>query len=72
MPGTQLCMTSSLMPLPLVFPACVLHVGGPYTWATRTFTAHRNGGAFCNGNPISVSRTKELNKSLLVTGQCVF
>lgn len=26
--------------------------GGPGTWVTRTYTAARNGGAFCNGNPI--------------------
>ena len=35
---------------------------------TRTFTATRNGGAFCNGEAISVSRIPKLQQSLLVTG----
>lgn len=49
--------------------ACVIEfVGGPKAWNTRVFTAHRNGGAFCNGEPISVSRTKKLQQALLVTG----
>lgn len=42
--------------------------GGPGSWVTRTYTAKRNGGAFLNGKPISVSRTHDLQKSLLVTG----
>jgi myo-inositol-1(or 4)-monophosphatase len=44
-----------------------LHVG-PKAWGKRTFTAHRNGGAFCNGEAISVSRISKLQQSLLVTG----
>jgi len=48
---------------------CVVEfTGGPHAWGTRTFTAHRNGGAFCNGKPIQVSRVKEVERSLLVTG----
>lgn len=37
-------------------------------WQTRTYTASRNGGAFANGKPIEVSRVKDIEKSLLVTG----
>ena len=33
---------------------------------TRTYAASRNGGATMNGKPISVSRTHELERSLLV------
>jgi len=42
--------------------------GGPGTWVTRTYTAHRNGGARMNGIPIQVSRTHDLQRSLMVTG----
>jgi myo-inositol-1(or 4)-monophosphatase len=42
--------------------------GGPGTWVTRTYTAARNGGAFCNGNPIQVSKVHDVANSLLVTG----
>ena len=28
--------------------------GGPGSWITRTYTAARNNGAFCNGKPIQV------------------
>ncbi|GAB4819790.1 hypothetical protein N2152v2_006836 [Parachlorella kessleri] len=49
--------------------ACVVEFsGGPGIWVTRTYAASRNGGATCNGKPISVSRTHELQRSLLVTG----
>ncbi len=34
----------------------------------ETYTAIRGGGAFLNGKPIKVSRTKELKSSLLATG----
>eukprot|EP00195_Chlamydomonas_chlamydogama_P007859 CAMPEP_0202892436 /NCGR_PEP_ID=MMETSP1392-20130828/2159_1 /ASSEMBLY_ACC=CAM_ASM_000868 /TAXON_ID=225041 /ORGANISM="Chlamydomonas chlamydogama, Strain SAG 11-48b" /LENGTH=300 /DNA_ID=CAMNT_0049576379 /DNA_START=92 /DNA_END=994 /DNA_ORIENTATION=- len=48
---------------------CVVEfTGGPHVWVTRTFAAHRNGGATCNGKPISVSTVKEVNRSLLITG----
>lgn len=48
--------------------ACVVEfTGGPGTWVTRTYTATRNGGAFMNGTPLCVSRTKELSSALLVT-----
>lgn len=47
---------------------CVVEfAGGPGVWVTRTFAAHRNGGATCNGKAIQCSRTKELTKSLLAT-----
>ena len=40
----------------LAFPAACCAViefgGGPGSWVTRTYTASRNGGAFCNGKPI--------------------
>lgn len=36
-------------------PAVVEFCGGPGTWVTRTYTAARNAGAFCNGNPIQAS-----------------
>jgi myo-inositol-1(or 4)-monophosphatase len=42
--------------------------GGPGSWVTRTYAAARNAGATCNGAPIQVSKTHELNRSLLVTG----
>ncbi|KAI5062900.1 hypothetical protein GOP47_0021447 [Adiantum capillus-veneris] len=42
--------------------------GGPYCWVTRTFTASAGGGAFCNGNKISVSSSDKVEKSLFVTG----
>ncbi len=32
------------------------------------FSAWKNGGAWCNGNPIKVSKEKELSKSLIATG----
>lgn len=49
--------------------ACVIEfTGGPRAWVEREFTATRNGGAFCNGSSISVSRTHDLTRSLLVTG----
>lgn len=48
--------------------ACVVEFcGGPGTWVTRTYTATRNGGAFVNGTPLCVSRTKQLSSALLVT-----
>jgi Inositol monophosphatase family len=40
--------------------------GGPGAWVTKTYAATRNGGATLNGKPISVSRTSELRRSLLV------
>ncbi|EFJ33185.1 hypothetical protein SELMODRAFT_167524 [Selaginella moellendorffii] len=42
--------------------------GGPFCWVTRTFTSSSGGGAFCEGNPISVSNTDQVERSLLVTG----
>lgn len=42
--------------------------GGPGTWVTRTYTAHRNGGAFLNGKPIQVSKQHDIRRSLVVTG----
>lgn len=42
--------------------------GGPGTWVQRTYAARRNGGATLNGAPLSVSRTHDLQRSLLVTG----
>lgn len=49
--------------------ATPLLAGGPGSWITRTYAASRNGGATCNGKPISVSRTHELEKSLMVRTQ---
>eukprot|EP00892_Ulva_mutabilis_P003387 jgi/Ulvmu1/141/UM001_0145.1 len=49
--------------------SCVIEfVGGPKAWSTRTFTASRNGGAFCNGDAITVSRNAKVEDALLVTG----
>lgn len=49
--------------------SCVVEfAGGPGTWVTRTYTAHRNGGAFMNGKPLTVSRTSKVSDALLVTG----
>lgn len=42
--------------------------GGPGSWQTRTYTAGRNAGAYCNGKPIQISNIHDLQKSLLVTG----
>lgn len=42
--------------------------GGPGAWVTKTYAASRNGGATLNGKAISVSRTSDVTKSLLVTG----
>lgn len=47
---------------------CVIEFhGGPKQWHTRTFTAHRNGGAFCDGQQIFVSRVKEIPNALVCT-----
>ena len=46
--------------------AVVEFAGGPLAWVNRTFTAVRGGGAFCNGNPISVSKIDNVTQSLLV------
>ncbi|PIA63963.1 hypothetical protein AQUCO_00201348v1 [Aquilegia coerulea] len=43
-------------------------VGGPMCWNTRTFSALAGGGAFCNGQRIHVSKTDQVERSLLVTG----
>ncbi|GMH41162.1 hypothetical protein BSKO_09072 [Bryopsis sp. KO-2023] len=49
--------------------ACVVEfTGGPGLWSTRTFTASRNHGAFADGKRITVSRVKELERSLMATG----
>ena len=42
--------------------------GGPGTWVQREYSAKRNGGATMNGNALSVSKTKDLGSSLVVTG----
>lgn len=59
--------TSPLRSTPSPQPPPLPHTGGPGTWVTRTYTATRNGGAFMNGTPLCVSRTKTLDQSLLVT-----
>ncbi|XP_031504960.1 phosphatase IMPL1, chloroplastic [Nymphaea colorata] len=48
--------------------AVVEFVGGPMCWNTRVFSATAGGGAFCNGQRISVSKTDQVERSLLVTG----
>lgn len=48
--------------------AVVEFVGGPMCWNTRIFSASAGGGAFCNGQKVHVSRTKQVEQSLLVTG----
>jgi len=42
--------------------------GGPHAWSTRKFTACMNGGSFCNGERLRVSRVKTLDRALMVTG----
>ncbi|KAK9819934.1 hypothetical protein WJX72_004094 [[Myrmecia] bisecta] len=42
--------------------------GGPGTWVTRTYTASKGGGSYCNGQRIHVSSAEQLERSLLVTG----
>eukprot|EP00877_Chromochloris_zofingiensis_P005956 jgi/Chrzof1/1613/Cz10g14180.t1 len=47
---------------------CVIEfTGGPGGWGTRKYTAARNHGAKCNGQPMRVSATKRLEDALLVT-----
>uniref|UniRef100_A0A7S0RNB6 Inositol-1-monophosphatase n=1 Tax=Chlamydomonas leiostraca TaxID=1034604 RepID=A0A7S0RNB6_9CHLO len=41
--------------------------GGVGDWKTRTFTAYRNGGAYLDGKPLCVSRTKELRDAVVAT-----
>lgn len=41
--------------------------GGLGNWNTRTFTAYRNGGAFLDGKPLMVSRTKDLRDMVIVS-----
>ncbi|GLJ20740.1 hypothetical protein SUGI_0377960 [Cryptomeria japonica] len=42
--------------------------GGPLCWVTRSFSASAGGGAFCNGQPIHVSSSDQVERSLLITG----
>lgn len=42
--------------------------GGPGSWVARTYHATKGGGAFFNGQRLSVSSTSAINQSLLVTG----
>lgn len=49
-----------------VAAAVVEFAGGPFAWVDRTFTAARGKGAFCNGQPISVSENGNITRSLLV------
>mmetsp|Transcript_31073 Transcript_31073/g.68990 ORF Transcript_31073/g.68990 Transcript_31073/m.68990 type:complete len:341 (+) Transcript_31073:71-1093(+) len=47
---------------------CVVEfIGAPGQWSMRVFTGSRNGGAFCNGEPIMVSRTKKVRDALVAT-----
>ncbi|OWM72743.1 hypothetical protein CDL15_Pgr024795 [Punica granatum] len=48
--------------------AVVEFVGGHMCWNSRMFTATAGGGAFCNGEKIHVSKTDQMERSLLVTG----
>lgn len=48
---------------------CVVEfAGGPHAWVTRTFAAHKGGGATCNGKRLHVSEVNDVRRSLLVTG----
>ncbi|KAF5839906.1 hypothetical protein DUNSADRAFT_18320 [Dunaliella salina] len=50
--------------------ACIIEfVGGPSGngFKKRTFTAKRNGGAFLEGQPLLVSKTRELRDAILAT-----
>jgi myo-inositol-1(or 4)-monophosphatase len=66
-PSFAVCVACLRHALP-VAATVVEFAGGPGTWVTRTYSAARYGGAFLNGTPITVSRTHDLQKSLLVTG----
>ncbi|KAJ7550698.1 hypothetical protein O6H91_07G113000 [Diphasiastrum complanatum] len=48
--------------------AVVEFTGGPFCWATRTFTAEAGKGSFCEGKQIHVSSNDRVERSLLVTG----
>lgn len=48
--------------------ACVVEfLGGPGKWGTRTYTASEGNGAFAEGQKISVSDIKDVERSLLVS-----
>lgn len=51
-----------------VAAAIVEFTGGPFCWATRTFSAAKGMGATCQGAPIECSPNDAIEKSLLVTG----
>ena len=38
----------------------------PHTCSQRSYYARRNGGAFCDGRPLSVSRTNALRDAVIV------
>lgn len=66
-PSFAVCVACLRHAVP-VAATVVEFAGGPGTWVTRTYAAKRNGGATMNGTPIQVSRTHDLQKSLVVTG----
>lgn len=55
LPGEAQLQFSPSFPQSSTPRAVVEFCGGPGTWVTRTYTAARNSGAFCNGNPIQAS-----------------
>lgn len=62
------CVSVGVLRHALPVAGCVIEfTGGPGSWSTRTFTAHRNGGATCDGKAISVSAIKEVSAAMLVT-----
>ena len=66
-PSFSVCVACLRHALP-VAATVIEFAGGPGSWVQRKYTARRNGGAYLNGKPLTVSRTHELQKSLLITG----
>ncbi len=61
------CVSVGVIRHSLPVAGCVIEfTGGPGGWGTRTYSAARNCGATCDGQSISVSAVRNLDKALLV------
>ncbi len=66
------CVSVGVLRHALPVAGCVIEFigggpGGVGDWRTRQFTASRNGGAFLDGKPLRVSRTKKLGDAVIVS-----
>lgn len=50
-----------------VAAAVVEFAGGPHAWVTRTYSASKGEGAFCNGKALKVTTCTDVSQSLLVS-----